>query len=90
MAVFAVVLRTPNQEVFKKLNTKYPDHFQLSNTFAVLATGDVSGAVAANIGIKGEDQAEDVSGVVVRLAKAYSGFTMGSFWEWITEHGDDF
>ena len=90
MSVFAVVLRTPNQEVFGRLESEYPDHFRLSETFAVLATADISGTVATKIGIKGENQAENASGAVMRLAKAYSGFTTGSFWEWIGEHQDDF
>ena len=90
MSVFAVVLRTPEPEVFVRLEAKYPAHFRLSDTFAVLATGDVSGTVAENIGIKGENQIKGVSGVVMKQAKAYSGFTTGSFWEWIKAHGDDF
>ena len=38
MAIFAVVLRRPNAEVPQRISDAFPDHFQLSDTFWVVAS----------------------------------------------------
>jgi len=91
MTIFAVVLRTPNSEVWERLTEAYPNsnHFVLNSTFALISGGDVSENVAQNVGIKGEDRVESASGVVFRMSSAYSGFTTASLWEWLGLHSDE-
>ena len=90
MSVFAVVLREPNQQVLDRLDAEYPDNFQLSRTFAVVSSDELSQSVATKVGIKGENRAPGVSGAVFILQGAYSGYTDRSLWEWLGKHEDDF
>ena len=90
MALFAVVLRKPNAEVPQRISDAFPDHFQLSDTFWVVASTTMSEQVAVKAGIKGKRRASDVSGVVFRLHVGYSGYTTPGLWEWLADHVEDF
>lgn len=90
MAIFAVVLRRPNTEVPQRISDAFPDHFQLSETFWVVASTAMSEQVAVKAGIKGKGRAHDVSGVVFRLQVGYSGYTAPGLWEWLADHVEDF
>ena len=90
MSVFAMVLREPNQQVLDRLDAEYPDNFQLSPTFAVVSSDELTQSVATKVGIKGENQVQGVSGAVFILQGAYSGYTDRSLWEWLRKHEDDF
>lgn len=89
MAIFAVVLKQPNQNVRERLAAEYPDHYQLSDTFSLVESGELAETIAIKAGIKGESQAPDVSGVVFRLGRAYSGYTTRSLWEWLGARQDN-
>lgn len=90
MPVFAIVLREPNPQVLERIEAEYPDNFHLSPTFSVVSSSDLTENVAKKAGIKGENQAEDVSGAVFMLQGAYSGYTTRSLWEWLGRHEDVF
>ena len=90
MPVFAIVLREPNQQVLDRVDAEYPDNFRLSATFSVVASDELSETVATKVGIKGKDQAPDVSGAVFMLRGPYSGYTTRSLWEWLGKHEEDF
>ena len=90
MAVFAIVFKESSPQAQQRVQKAYPDCFQLSPTFTVVTTKDVSETVANRAGIQGDDRVEDVSGVVFKLQKTYSGYTTRTLWEWLEQHESDF
>ena len=90
MSVFAVVLREPNEEVRNRLKAEYPGHYRLSPTFALVPADEVSEDIAIKVGIKGDERARNVSGVVFKLQDAWSGYTTQSLWEWLKSHREEF
>ena len=90
MPVFAIVLKEPNQQVLDRVDAEYPDSFNLSPTFSVVRSSDLTESVAVKVGIKGENKAQDVNGAVFLLQGAYSGYTTRSLWEWLERHESDF
>ena len=90
MAVFAIVFKESSPQAQQRVQKAYPDCFQLSPTFTVVTTKDVSETVANRAGIQGDDRVEDVSGVVFKLRKTYSGYTTRTLWEWLEQHESDF
>ncbi|MYH57477.1 MAG: hypothetical protein F4145_05635 [Boseongicola sp. SB0675_bin_26] len=92
MAVFGVILKEGNSEVWKRLEAAYPEpaHFKLSRNFAIVTSEEVTQQVAEKVGIKGDTQVEDVSGVVFKLTSSHSGYTDRGLWEWIADHRGDF
>lgn len=90
MSIFAVALKKSNEQVEQRIKDAYPDHYSLSRTFFLVSSEELSEDVAMRAGIKGENRIPDASGAVFALRGAYSGYTTGSIWEWLTNHEDDF
>ena len=90
MAVFAIVLKSPNNSVSDRVERAYPDLFRLSPTFMLVTSNEVAQRVAEKVGVRGDSRASDASGFVVKLAQAYSGHTDLGLWDWFKEHRDDF
>ena len=92
MAIFAIVLLEPNEVVRSRIEDSFPNpnHFLLGDRFWVVTGTGVSEHIATRVGLKGPDRAPDVSGVVFRLQRGYSGYTNPGLWEWLTDHTEDF
>ena len=59
---------------------------RLSQTFAVVATDDLSEKVATRVGIKGENRTSNPSSVVFKLEGPYSGYTDRAPWKWLQKN----
>ena len=90
MAVFSIVLKEPNGPAKIRIDDAYPGCFWLGRSFALVTSDELSETVAARAGLKGEDRAQDASGVVFQLEGSYSGHTNRSLWEWLKKHQEDF
>ena len=83
MAVFAIALIQPNQEVIRLINSKYPGRYEYNSTLYLIEADALAEAVAVNVGIKGENRVTDASGFVIKLEEfSYSGYTTRSLWDW--------
>ena len=89
MSVFAVVLRKRHDPIKQRVERFYPGHFPLSDTFFLVSSDTIAETIAVKVGIKGEDQEEDASGVVFKLNSGYAGFTTRGLWDWLKTHGDE-
>ena len=85
MAVFAVVLNGANEEVKQHLEQEYPDYFQFTDTFFLVQSNGIAESVAIAAGLKGDDRIEAARGAVFKLNRSYSGFTVRSLWDWLTQ-----
>jgi len=86
MAIFAVVLNEPNEELMARVKEAFaePAHFQLADHLAFVRSPLVSAQVAEKIGLrKGDSQIEDATGVVLRV-ESYSGWNSPALWEWLS------
>lgn len=83
MDVFIALFDEASKKAADLLEAHYPDHFQHPSFERIyfLASDDISEKIAVNIGIKGENRV--VSGMILKLEGAYSGYTDGSIWEWL-------
>ena len=91
MAIFAVVLHNPNDEVMQRVAQVYPDHYRLGVACAVvMSTSNLAETVATRVGIKGPDRIDEASGAVFRLQGAYSGYTNRDLWDWLGEQKGSF
>ena len=84
MPVYAISLKSPNEEVQSLIREKYPGHYEFLPTFFLVRSDSIAESVAIDIGIKGDDRIEGASGVVFKLNRSYSGFTSPSLWDWLT------
>jgi len=90
MAIFAVVLNEPNEELMARVKEAFvePAHFQLTDHIAFVRSPLVSAQVAEKIGMrKGDSQIEDATGIVLRV-ESYSGWNSPALWEWLSS-GED-
>ncbi len=84
MSVFAVVLIEPNADVTRRIVGKFPGYLEYTPTFFLLESDLLAEAVAASVGIKGDDRIEEASGFVIKLEEfSYSGYTSRTLWEWL-------
>ena len=89
MSTFIVIVdpTTDSDQVIKRLNKCYPDHYSYhgKENVVLVRTSDLTEEVAVNIGIKGDRKLEASTGAVFKLNSHYSGFTNGTVWEWLTK-----
>ena len=84
MAIFAVILIEPNEEVTRLVQAKYPRSYEYSPTLYLIETDALAETVAVSVGIKGENRVEEASGFVLKLEEfSYSGYTARSLWDWL-------
>ena len=88
--VFAIILLEPNNEVVERIDRHY-EAFHYSETFHLIKCPRtvLSQEVAQVVGLKGDDQIDDVSGFVIQQKSAYAGFTRRDLWEWLASLDDD-
>jgi len=85
MAIFAVVLNEPNEELMARVKEAFaePAHFQLADHLAFVRSPLVSAQVAEKIGLQeGGNQIGDATGVVLRVEN-YAGWNSRALWEWL-------
>ena len=87
MIIYAIVLTEASAEVDDRIKNEYPKRYKLNDTFYLVRSENISEEVAVNVGIKGDDRVEDVTGVVFRLNGAYAGYAPTSLWDWLTTEG---
>lgn len=91
MHVYVVLLLSANQAVIEKLQSVYPQHFKYSDTiFFVEDSRPVTENVAIDLGIKGANRIDEVSGIVLKLGAfpSYAGYTKRSLWDWLGAAGE--
>ena len=76
------------EQVKEKLNAKYPDHYYYhgQERLVFVRSDNISEEIVKNIGLGGEGKIEGASGAVFKMNTAYSGYTNGSVWEWLTKY----
>ena len=93
MAVFAVHLAGESAtDCVERLHKHYPkpEHYQLADEALYLVRSNaISQTIAEDIGLKGDDRVEGVTGIVFKLNSAYSGYASRSAWEWLDREDDD-
>ncbi len=83
MIIHAIVLTEANAEVDERIQNKYPKRYRLNDTFYLVRSDNISEEVAINVGIKGDDRVEEVTGAVFKLNGAYAGYSQTSLWDWL-------
>lgn len=86
MNIYLILLLEQNADVLQQVESKYPDSYKYNDTtFLVFDSSPITENVAIQVGIKGDERAEDVSGFVVKLGSppSYSGYTTRSLWDWL-------
>ena len=80
MAIYAVILKKPNEGAWNKLKEQYPVPYFLNSTTALVASESLvlTSDIAKSAGI-GEE--EDVLGVVCEITSR-SGYYYQDLWEW--------
>ena len=83
---YAVVLLMPNSEVAERIRKHYPSSYGYSETFFLVhgEIDDLASTIAVKVGLKGENQAQEASGVVFKLNHGYSGYTKPDLWDWLS------
>ena len=85
MPIHMILLTEPNADVAARIEEKYPGHHQVADNCYLVQSKEITQDIALNVGIKGEDRVEDVTGVVFKLNGAYSGYAARALWEWLGE-----
>lgn len=85
MSIFAVVLDAPNADAAARVQSQYPDHYQLNDRLFLVSSDAVAEKVARAVGITENESEHIQSGVVFRLNHFYSGFTARALWEWLEQ-----
>ncbi|WP_424947542.1 hypothetical protein [Candidatus Spongiihabitans sp.] len=83
MAIHAIVLQSENDEVSSRITAHYPNVYAINDKCFLVRSDDVSEKVAEKAGLKGDEQIEGASGVVLKLNGTYAGFAPSSVWEWL-------
>lgn len=84
--LYAVMLHGPNSEVSRRIQEKFPDAYEYTDSIFLVRGSPLTLAstIAADIGLKGSGRVKDSSGVVFKLNRGYSGFTRPDLWDWLS------
>lgn len=90
MANFIAILDRDDQlnAVKKLLEEHYPDdyyQYHSNPNIFLIESKSITEQIAHKIGMKNDDY-PDISGAVFKLHGAYSGFTAGTVWEWLSRN----
>ena len=86
MAVHMIVLTGQNDVLSARIQEKYPNSYEITQTCHLVHSEDISQKIAIAIGIKGENRIADAAGAVFRLNRgAYSGYADRAMWEWLNQ-----
>ncbi len=84
MAVYAIVLISPHEEVKRRIVQHFPGNYEYNPTFFLVESDMLTQNLATLVGIKGDDRIADASGFVVKLEEfSYAGYTTRALWEWL-------
>jgi hypothetical protein len=83
MRLFVVITDEPFPEMEERLKGYSPVEISPSSAWLV-RSDDLSQAIAEKAGIKGENR--DLSGIVLGLNEAYSGYHRSEVWEWLKRY----
>ena len=83
MAVFAVVLDEPHEEVEALIKKAYPECYRMNPTFFLVESKGIAQTVAEAVRIKGDDRVPNSTGVVIHLQSySYAGHSSRALWDW--------
>ena len=72
------------EQVKGRLRARFGRIHEYAGNSLLVATDEITGKVAEAAGIKGENQIEGATGVVIRIG-GYAGFTDRSLWDWMSK-----
>ena len=87
MAVFAVHLGGDTTAAKSRISTNYPGtkHLELESNLYLIHADSIAETVAVNLGIKGDNRIEGLTGIVFKLNSEYAGFTYRAIWSWLSD-----
>ena len=91
MAIFAIALNNPADEVFRdRIELLYPSKkYEFSPTLFFVQDDNIPDVIARRLGIKVENDTDRIaSGVVFRLEGSYAGYTSRALWDWLDWVGE--
>ena len=82
----AVMPHRPNSEVSRRIQEKFPDAYEHTDSLFPVRGSPVTLAstIATDIGLKGAGRVEDSSGAVFKLNRGHSGFTRPDLRDWLS------
>ena len=84
MPIYVVITKQPSPQVAKRLATYNPLQIGPAAHLVVASDDVLASTIAVKAGIKGDNR--DLSGIVLGLNEAYSGFHQSEVWEWFRRH----
>ena len=84
MPLYVVITKQPSPEVPNRLETYHPLEIGPNAYLVAASDDDLASTIAVKAGIKGDNR--DVSGIVLGLNEAYSGFHQSEVWEWLRRY----
>ena len=91
MAIYVAIVDEGLEVVKKQLKKHYEDRYypyhKADNVFFI-SSDDIVNKVSENLKITDKDrkQEKSVSGVVLKMNSAYTGYTSREFWNWLSEY----
>lgn len=84
MNVYAIVLDAPSEAAWSRIETKWENHYFVSNTLALVAPEEraITSEIADQVGMNDKDV---VTGIVIQISHYY-GWHNKALWEWLSKH----
>ncbi len=84
MPIYVVITKEPTSTISQRLEAYKPLKIGPAAYLVVAPDEDLASTIAVKAGIKGDNR--DVSGVVLGLNEAYSGWHQSEVWEWLRRY----